>query len=137
MLVINGKKIDTSRVKKKGIVTVADLLGAPAELTVMRVVDKEHPAYADALLGRVVPWGGPRALALQSVIAQTSGTRPDTGLTSWSTDRSYTWRLAQPGDAILLLRVPAGQAIVPPNAIGSESEVLLHGEIRNARVLRR
>lgn len=134
---INGAWYDAASFSGKGIWRVSDLKGAPEEITVMRVVFEGHAAFSDAKRGIVRPWGGERELTIDSVIAQTSGTRPGTGLTSWSTDRHYSMRLAQPGDIVLMHRARATDAILPPNAVGAESEVLLHGTLRNLRSLRR
>jgi len=134
---IAGKWYEAARFTAKGIWRVSDLKGAPPELTVMRVLHAGHPAFEDGLRGIVKPWGGDRPLTVDAVIAQTSGTRPDTGLTSWSTDRAYTTRLAMPGDLILVHRVKASDAILPPNAIGAESEILIHNTIRGVRCIRR
>ena len=136
-VMINGRWYDASAAQKNGIWTVADLPDAPEELVVLRVVYKGHPAYADACAGLVRPWGSVPPLDPQKVQAQTAGTRPNTGLTSWSTDKAYTVRLAQRGDIILAKKVRATEAILPPNAVGAESEILLHGVIRNCKVIRR
>jgi len=136
-LFIQGRHYDTSRLMVKGINRVSNLPGAPPEITIHRVVDQGHPSYADALKGIVRPWGQIPPLSLENVIRLTEGTRPDTGLTCWSTRMEYTMGLALPGDVILVHRVRSSDAIIPPNPRPNESEVHVHGVITGARVVRR
>ena len=134
---INGRWYDASACSKNGVWRVSDLPDAPDSLVVLRVIYSGHPGFQDALQGLVRPWGSTPPVDAQKVQLQTAGTRPNTGLTSWSTDKNYTMRLALKGDLILAKRVHAHDAILPPNAIGGESEVLLHGPVRNCKVIRK
>ena len=134
---LKGTFFDTSRLRVKGINRVSDLPGAPPEIIVHRVVNMGHPTYQDALQGVVRPWGTIPPLTLDSVIRMTEGTRPNTGLTCWSTHIQYAMSLALPGDVILVHKVRSTEAIIPPNPRSRESEVHLHGVIRGAKVVRR
>lgn len=129
---------DPTIVNTKGVKRVSDLPGAPDTVTAMRVVHKGHDGYGEASHGVCRPWGViPPEVTVQRQMALTAGTRPDTGLTCWSTDPDYSLRLAQRGDIILVVKVPASEAYIPFNAYEGESEVHLHGVIRGARVIRK
>lgn len=134
---LQGRFFDTSRLFVKGINRVSDLPGAPPNIIVHRVVDSTHPGFQDALRGISRPWGSVVPLTLESVIRLTEGTRPNTGLTCWSTHMKYAMSLARPGDVILVHQVPSRDAIIPPNPRPNESEIHLHGVITGARVIKR